>query len=150
MVLFSPATLRADSAKQSSQIRGHDTAIQANSNKATEYGSCHHSAFFCNTRCALATPWPTLLGTELRGLPASSANMLWEASDRQAWTSAYNGHSHQWGREGQLRIEELWPISQSPSQAQLESRRDRVDQWVSCLDEFGTMLFAVTSCTHGG
>ncbi|KAF2140823.1 uncharacterized protein K452DRAFT_351588 [Aplosporella prunicola CBS 121167] len=90
---------------------------------------------------------PTFLGTELRGVPAPGSKELWQATDRGAWSLAYNGYLHKWGSDGQLRIDELWPVPLEFSEADIENRRSRVDHWVSSLDEFGTMLFAVTSMT---
>ncbi|KAL7814387.1 MFS general substrate transporter [Trichoderma gracile] len=92
---------------------------------------------------------PTFLGTELTGLPAVSSKTLWLAQTRRDWEAAYNVHLAAWG-EGNLRINELWPIPEGLDDAQVAKRRHRVDSWLEDLDEFGTMLYAVTSCTHGG
>ncbi len=92
---------------------------------------------------------PTFLGTELRGLFAPAAKSLWRASARHDWETAYNHHLTEWV-EGGLRIEELWPIPADMDEAGIEQRRGRVDQWLEDIDEFGTMLYTVTSCTHGG
>jgi hypothetical protein len=91
---------------------------------------------------------PTLLGTELEGLPAPASRFLWRASTRQQWVTAYNIHLTDW-EEGGFRIDELWPIPAGLDEFGLLQRRNRVDQWLEGVDEFGTMLFAVTSCTHG-
>ncbi|KAL6860860.1 putative C6 finger domain protein [Trichoderma novae-zelandiae] len=92
---------------------------------------------------------PTYLGTELEGLPASSSRTLWLAQTRRDWEAAYNVHLAEWD-EGSLRIDELWPLPQGLDASQAAKRRHRVDSWLEDLDEFGTMLYAVTSCTHGG
>ncbi|RFU78620.1 hypothetical protein TARUN_3590 [Trichoderma arundinaceum] len=92
---------------------------------------------------------PTFLGTELEGLPASASRTLWLAQTRRDWETAYNMHLAEWD-EGSLCIDELWPIPQGLDQSLVAKRRYRVDSWLENLDEFGTMLYAVTSCTHGG
>ncbi|KAK9240284.1 hypothetical protein V1525DRAFT_225676 [Lipomyces kononenkoae] len=92
---------------------------------------------------------PTFLGTELRGLPAPANKALWQAQSRYDWERAYNLHLVDW-TEGGLNIDELWPIPSHLDEAGVAARRDRVDQWLENIDEFGTMIYTVTSCTHGG
>jgi hypothetical protein len=92
---------------------------------------------------------PTFLGTELRGLPAPSSKSLWQAGTRGEWEKAYNAHLAEWP-EGGLRIDELWPVPADMDEAGRAKRRNRVDQWLESVDEYGTMMYAVTSCTHGG
>ncbi|KAJ3481826.1 hypothetical protein NLG97_g7725 [Lecanicillium saksenae] len=92
---------------------------------------------------------PTYLGTELRGLPAPSNKALWQAPTRAAWEKDYNLFLAEWS-EAHLTIDELWPIPPDMDDIELARRRRRVDHWLENLDEFGTMLFAVTGCTHGG
>ncbi|KAI6086468.1 hypothetical protein F4821DRAFT_127738 [Hypoxylon rubiginosum] len=91
----------------------------------------------------------TFLGTELRGLPASSNGSLWRAQTRREWQAAYNVDLADWP-EGCFRIDELWPFPPELNELQVLEQRNRVDQWLENVDEFGTMLYAVTSCTHGG
>jgi hypothetical protein len=91
----------------------------------------------------------TYLGTELRGLPASASHLLWRADRQQDWEIAYNVHLSEW-LEGVLRIDELWPIPAHWDELSILERRNRVDRWLESVDAFGTMLYAVTSCTHGG
>lgn len=91
---------------------------------------------------------PTFLGTELHGLPAPAAKMLWEARDRETWETSYNLHLADW-ISGNLGIHELWPISTDMEDNELCTQRMRVDRWLEDVDEYGTMLYAVTSCTHG-
>lgn len=91
---------------------------------------------------------PTALGTELTGLPAPSSKQLWQAQTRHQWEVAYNAYLAD-PMHG-LRIDELWPIPDGLDDAGLSRRRDRVDRWLQEVDEYGTMLYAVTSCTHGG
>ncbi|KAK3935107.1 MFS general substrate transporter [Diplogelasinospora grovesii] len=90
---------------------------------------------------------PTFLGTELRGLLAPSDKALWQAGARYDWETSYNVHLVDWV-EGALRIDELWPIPADLDEASVVKRRGRVDQWLENVDEFGTMIYAVTSCTH--
>lgn len=92
---------------------------------------------------------PTFIGTELRGLPAPSTKPLWQARNRSDWEKEYNIFLVEW-TEGKLTIDELWPIPPELDNADIVQRRRRVDQWLENLDEFGTMMFAVTGCTHAG
>ena len=90
----------------------------------------------------------TFLGAELQGLPAPSNKTLWRAQTRSEWKVAYNVHLGKWP-QGSLRIDELWAVPESVNQSGLAERHRRVDQWLEDIDEFGTMLYAVTCCTHG-
>ncbi|KAM0485481.1 hypothetical protein ACHAPX_001468 [Trichoderma viride] len=92
---------------------------------------------------------PTFLGTELEGLPAAANRDLWVAQTRRDWEASYNMHLAEWA-EGSLCIDELWPIPEELSEPLIAKRRHRVDNWLESLDEFGIMLYTVTSCTHGG
>ena len=92
---------------------------------------------------------PTFFGTELRGLPAPSNKPLWNAQSRADWETEYNIFLTEWTDES-LRIDELWPIPVDFDAASITRRRDRVDRWLENLDEYGTMMFAVTGCTHSG
>jgi hypothetical protein len=91
---------------------------------------------------------PTFIGTELQGLPAPTNKSMWESRTRKDWERIYNAHLADWANGG-LSIDELWPTPTDLDQAGLSKIRDRVDDWLQDLDEFGTMLYAVTSCTHG-
>ncbi|CAN6654743.1 hypothetical protein TRVA0_027S01354 [Trichomonascus vanleenenianus] len=91
---------------------------------------------------------PTYLGIELHGLAAPAQKSLWEAKARCDWGTEYNVHLAEWAEF--LTIDELWPIPEGMDDTGIAQRRRRVDQWLENVDEFGTMLFAVTSCTHGG
>lgn len=91
---------------------------------------------------------PTFFGTELCGLPAPASRVLWRASTRCEWEREYNIHLTEWV-EGGLAIDELWPLPDGLDEGGVGRRRDRVDRWLEDLDEFGTMLYAITSCTHG-
>lgn len=92
---------------------------------------------------------PTFLGIELQGLPAPANQLLWRARTRHEWEAEYNIHLADWVGEG-FHIDELWPIPANLDELGLLERRSRVDLWLENADEFGTMLYAVTSCTHGG
>lgn len=90
---------------------------------------------------------PSALGIELTGLPAPSSKQLWQAETREEWETAYNAHLA--NSTGDLRIDELWPIPEGLDDAGCVARRCRIDTWLQYVDEYGTMLYAVTSCTHG-
>ncbi|KAK9454596.1 hypothetical protein V1511DRAFT_511949 [Dipodascopsis uninucleata] len=92
---------------------------------------------------------PTFLGTELRGLPAPGSKSLWQAQSRSNWERAYNIYLVEW-MEWSLTIDELWPIPKDLDVSEIAKRRRRVDQWLESVDEFGTMLYAIVCCTHGG
>lgn len=91
---------------------------------------------------------PTFMGVELAGLPAPGSKSLWTASTRQEWQKRYNLHSADWSNGG-FCIDELWAIPPEMSEDDIAKRRSRVEQWLEDLDEFGMMIYAVTSCTHG-
>ncbi|KAI3331411.1 hypothetical protein F4824DRAFT_296160 [Ustulina deusta] len=91
---------------------------------------------------------PTFIGTELIGLPAPASRTLWRAQTRLDWEASYNSFLADWN-EGGLCIDELWPAPEHFNENDVVRRRDRVDRWLEGVDEFGTMLYAVTSCTHG-
>lgn len=92
---------------------------------------------------------PSFLATELEGLPAPATKDLWQAHNRHGWHAAYNAHLAEWP-DGALRINELWPTPSDLNGDGVILRRKRTDLWLEKLDEFGIMLYAVTSCTHGG
>jgi len=87
---------------------------------------------------------PTFLGEELASLPVPASKILWEISSRDQWEREYNSFLSAWDGGG-LTIDELWPAPLG----RIEVRRKRVDRWLETVDEFGMMLFAVTSVTHG-
>ncbi|KAI0189337.1 hypothetical protein EV127DRAFT_432509 [Xylaria flabelliformis] len=91
---------------------------------------------------------PTFIGTELKGLPAPASHTLWRAQTRLDWGNAYNSHLADWS-EGGLRIDELWRVPENFDDADVAKRRNRIDHWLEGVDEFGTMLYAVTNTTHG-
>lgn len=105
-----------------------------------------YTMYFLDNVLSAQDGLPTYLGSELRGLSAPSSKILWQ-SRRHGWETAYNTHLAEWA-EGNFRIDELWPLSER-SEESVARRRDRVDRWLEGVDEFGTMLYAVTSCTHG-
>lgn len=101
---------------------------------------------------------PTYLGTELRGLPAPGSKALWQATSLADWNRTYQLHLDEWTETGDnttggysgLCIDELWPYPDPEDAPGLARRRRRVDQWLESLDEYGTMMYAVTSSTPGG
>ncbi|KAL3464800.1 hypothetical protein BJX64DRAFT_253803 [Aspergillus heterothallicus] len=92
---------------------------------------------------------PTFLGIELRGLPAPAGKLLWQASCRNDWEREYTTHLVDW-LEGSLTIDELWPTPADLDARMAARRGERVDRWLENLDEYGTMLYAIMQCTHGG
>ncbi|KAL4906548.1 hypothetical protein BDW74DRAFT_176867 [Aspergillus multicolor] len=90
---------------------------------------------------------PTFLGVELRGLPAPAVGLLWRAGCRREWEAEYNLFLVEWGGQGMLRIEELWP--EDVGDDERERKKVRFDRWVEGLDEYGTALYAIMQCTHG-
>ncbi|KAH6988862.1 major facilitator superfamily domain-containing protein [Ilyonectria sp. MPI-CAGE-AT-0026] len=90
---------------------------------------------------------PTFLGTELQGLLAPGMKRLWGSPSRRDWEIKYNAHLADWS-DGFLHIEELWPMPSDWGEERIVNRRRRVDLWLEDLDEYGTMMYAVTSCTH--
>lgn len=92
---------------------------------------------------------PTYLATELRGLPAPATKLLWQTTTRYSWEREYNAYIDEWNHEI-LTIDELWPIPKDFSEENIRNRRIRVDHWLEGIDEYGTMLYAIMSCTHGG
>ncbi|KAJ9616498.1 hypothetical protein H2200_000217 [Cladophialophora chaetospira] len=85
----------------------------------------------------------SFVAVELASLPAPSSKVLWNARTRQSWNQAYNqqlGHSN----DGELLISDLWP----QSDANFEVLQPKIDRWLSSVDEFGMMIYAVTSHTY--
>ncbi|KAI1258826.1 MFS general substrate transporter [Xylariaceae sp. FL1019] len=128
-------------AEQNSHRPRWESWIIAESNRRTLY-----TMYLFDNLLSANDGLPTFLGTELKGLPAPSNHALWRAPTRNIWEVAYNTHLAEWA-EG-LRIDELWPIPDDFDETQINNRRDRVDHWLEGVDEFGTMIYAVTSCTH--
>jgi hypothetical protein len=121
-----------------------ETWIVAEAKRRTLY-----TMYFFDNVLSAQDGQPTYLGTELRGLPAPGSKFLWQATSQHDWETAYNSHVAEWA-DGEFHIDELWPIPAELTAADVTERRGRVDRWLEDVDEFGTMLYAVTSCTHGG
>ena len=86
---------------------------------------------------------PSFVAVELASLPAPASKTLWNAQTRRTWNQAYNQQlSH--SSDGELLISDLWPQSEANS----EALRLKIDRWLSSVDEFGMMLYAVTSHTY--
>ena len=102
---------------------------------------------FDNLLCA-TDGLPMFVATELAGLPAPAPKTLWEASSYDSWQRAY-AFQLTTCRTWLLQIEELWSPPPHFTAEGTSERSRRVDEWLSGLDEFGTMLFAVTASTHG-
>lgn len=103
---------------------------------------------FDNILCA-EDGLPTFISKEVSGLPASASKRLWEAVSEIQFKIAYNSHLALWNSSG-LSIDELWPMPPELSMGEVAVARKRVDQWLQTVDEYGTMLFAITISTHGG
>ncbi|KAG8668250.1 hypothetical protein FPOAC1_007628 [Fusarium poae] len=88
------------------------------------------------------------LGSELKGLPAPSSKSLWQSSVRHQWEKTYNIHLTDWA-DNLFRIDELWPVPDDLDEDGVIEKRKRVDRWLEGVDEYGSMIYAVTSCTHG-
>jgi hypothetical protein len=86
---------------------------------------------------------PHFLADELASLPAPSSRSLWLAPTREIWEREYNLHLSEW-LGGGLQIDELWP----QPLAGREERQKRINRWLGSVDEFGMMLYALTSFTH--
>lgn len=92
--------------------------------------------------------FPTFLGTELHGLPAPANKLLWQAATRYDWEREYNIYMAQW-MEGFVTIDEFWSTPVDMDELSIARRRMRIDHWLENLDEYGIMLYAVMTCTHG-
>ncbi|SCU78999.1 LADA_0A09120g1_1 [Lachancea dasiensis] len=92
---------------------------------------------------------PTFLAKELKGTFAPSSGSLWRATTRKRWNELYQRYLCEWGSDGPLVIDELWPVPSDICGQELKRRRIRIDHWLTEVDDYGTMLFAITSCTHG-
>ncbi|KIW70362.1 hypothetical protein PV04_02637 [Phialophora macrospora] len=86
---------------------------------------------------------PSFAAVELAGLPAPASKALWNAQTRESWNRAYNQQLSHSG-DGELLISDLWPHSQANS----EALQPKIDRWLSSVDEFGMMIYAVTSHTY--
>ena len=90
---------------------------------------------------------PTPIGIELKELSGPASRQLWTASTRQGWETAYGLYRADWVRG--FCIDELWPLPENLDESEILARRSRVDRWLEDVDEFGTMLYAITCSTHG-
>lgn len=86
---------------------------------------------------------PSFIATELAGLPAPASKRLWNASTRQSWHTAYNQQLSLW-TDGELLISDFWP----QANIALPTLNKRIDRWLSSVDEFGMMIYSVTSHTY--
>ncbi|KAI1333040.1 major facilitator superfamily domain-containing protein [Xylariaceae sp. FL0255] len=131
-------------AEQESQRPTWESWITAEANRRTLY-----TMYLFDNVLSSHDGLPTFLGTELAGLPAPSGQTLWRAQTRRNWETSYNSHLAEW-TSGPLRIDELWPIPEHFQEADIIQRQERVDHWLESMDEFGIMIYTVTSCTHSG
>lgn len=87
----------------------------------------------------------SFIATELAELPAPASKRLWESSSRGSWNAAYDEYIGGWRGEHFL-ISELWFRVEGMS----PSIEERLRKWLSGVDEFGMMIYCVTSQTYGG
>ncbi|KIW87092.1 uncharacterized protein Z519_12389 [Cladophialophora bantiana CBS 173.52] len=87
---------------------------------------------------------PSFIAVELADLPAPASKTLWNAQDRRSWNTAYNQQLSLWS-DGELLISDLWP---QPGPIPAPVRQKKIDNWLSSVDEFGMMIYAVTSHTY--
>ncbi|KAK5055311.1 hypothetical protein LTR84_013061 [Exophiala bonariae] len=88
---------------------------------------------------------PSFIATELAELLAPASKRLWSASTREIWKKAYDQYRREWSLGGQFLISELWVAD---GQRDVEGRK-RIERWLSGVDEFGMMIYSVTSHTYG-
>ncbi|PWY93879.1 hypothetical protein BO94DRAFT_531873 [Aspergillus sclerotioniger CBS 115572] len=87
---------------------------------------------------------PNFIADEMTGVFAPEAKLLWEASTRETWEKEYDRHLLQW-QDGMLEISELWRSAETGT----PRRRERIGRWIKTVDEFGMMMFGVTTHVHG-
>jgi hypothetical protein len=92
---------------------------------------------------------PVFLAEELRGLPAPSSSNLWRAQEAGEWQRKRTEHMYRWP-ESSLTIDELWALPADSPSDKVVARSSRTARWLEEVDEYGTMLYAVTTITHGG
>ncbi|RAK73487.1 Zn(II)2Cys6 transcription factor domain-containing protein [Aspergillus fijiensis CBS 313.89] len=87
---------------------------------------------------------PNFIADEVRGVFAPEGRSLWEAPDRETWEREYDRHLLTW-EDGMLEISELWRSADTGTVEQ----RERIERWLQTVDEFGMLLFGVTTHIHG-
>jgi hypothetical protein len=105
-----------------------------------------YTMYFLDNLLSAADGLPTYIGHELRGLHAPSSKKLWEANHTE-WEKEYEDHRLEWGSSRFL-LDELWPVDPGTGEYFTKRRQKRIGIWVKDVDEFGMMLYAVTSCTY--
>ncbi|TPX17864.1 uncharacterized protein E0L32_002965 [Thyridium curvatum] len=88
------------------------------------------------------------LGIELQGLLAPARRSLWDAQDRHTWERAYNRHLADWP-DAHFRIDELWNLAPGADVATRDERIRRIRLWLEDVDNYGTMMYSITSAAHG-
>ncbi|RGP77297.1 c6 finger domain [Fusarium longipes] len=120
-----------------------ETWVLAEAKRRTLY-----TMYFLDNVLSAKDGLPTFIAHELKGLYAPSSKDLWQ-SGRAEWEQAYNLHLVEWV-DGTFQLDELWPMPEEMGGDEIEHRQRRTDRWLEAVDEYGTMLYAVTSCTYGG
>lgn len=102
---------------------------------------------FDNLLCA-TDDLPMFVATELSGLSAPAPSSLWDAPSLDVWQRSHNAYLK--ACDGVvLQINELWSLPPGSSADHKCRRQERISAWLQRVDEYGMMLFAVTTSTHG-
>lgn len=102
---------------------------------------------FDNLLCA-SDGLPMFVATELTGMSAPAPSSLWDAASLDVWQRSHNAYLK--ACDGVvLQINELWYLPPGFSADQACRRQERIGAWLQRVDEYGMMLFAVTTATHG-
>jgi hypothetical protein len=80
---------------------------------------------------------PTFPCDELTSMPAPAGKILWQAQSREQWERAYDQWLVRWS-SGTFLVGDLMRKSQPGPRAE-----DRLQQWLSEVDEFGLMTMVV-------
>lgn len=108
-----------------------------------------YTMYFLDNVLSAKDGLPTYIAHELKGLYAPSSKELWQG-DQAEWEKGYDSHMDGW-RDEMFQLDELWPAyGMEEGSIERIRRQERTDRWLEGVDEFGTMLYAVTSCIHGG
>jgi len=86
---------------------------------------------------------PTFPCTELGELPAPAGKVLWNATRREEWESAYDRWLGRWAGMGPYTLRESSFLAPGP---ELDLR---AEMWLEEADEFGVMYMALLNATEG-
>ncbi|KAJ4135188.1 hypothetical protein NW768_004809 [Fusarium equiseti] len=105
-----------------------------------------YTMYLLDDSLSIAYDFPTFISLELEALYAPSSKELWQAN-RTDWEQTYESHCYQWGTNG-LRVGNLWPVPPNTKEDNVQEMEEARVQWLMDADEYGMMLFAVTSSTN--